>query len=294
MNPEPQPNITTRQHVIRTCEQMYREVLAAKAEGKSVGVVMTMGALHAGHLSLAKASCKACDYTVVTIFVNPTQFGAEEDLDQYPRELQRDLERLSELNVDSVFAPSSTEMYADGLATTINPHPIARKLEGLCRPGHFSGVATIVLKLLNVIPADKAFFGSKDYQQYLVIKKLVEDLNVPVDIIACPIVRELDGLAMSSRNRYLSDTQREQAIAISQSLKLAADLASEGEMAGRIATRIRRRLAEAGIRRIDYVAIVDPDTLIDLKQIDTPALVAIAAYVGQTRLIDNRIIRPLE
>jgi pantoate--beta-alanine ligase len=231
---------------------------------------------------------------VVTIFVNPTQFGPGEDLAQYPRELERDLEKLAERSIDSVFAPSQDEMYSDRHATMVHPHPIAKKLEGLCRPGHFSGVATIVLKLLNVIPADSAYFGSKDYQQYLVIEKMVEDLNLPVDIVACPIFRESDGLAMSSRNRYLSSAEREQALAISQSLALADDLASEEEPAGRIAANIRQHLATAGIRRIDYVAVVDPKTLDDVKQINEPALVAIAAYVGETRLIDNRLICALD
>ena len=294
MSSEHQTEATNEVPVLRTCEQMYQDVKANKSAGRRVGVVMTMGALHEGHLSLVEASKRECDYTVVTIFVNPTQFGPNEDLEKYPRDLQDDLSKLEDFSVDAVFAPSEDEMYRDAQSTTVRPNDVARRLEGRSRPGHFSGVATIVLKLLNVIPADVAFFGLKDYQQYLVIKKMVEDLNLPVEIRGCPTLREPDGLAMSSRNRYLSDRERQQAVAISESLAIAEQLASEGASAGKIAAQVRRHLASAEIRRIDYVAIVDASTLEDVKEINQPTLVAIAAYVGETRLIDNRTISPVE
>lgn len=277
--------------VVRSCQQMYQAVLAAKQAGQRVGVVMTMGALHDGHLSLVAASNKACDFTVVTIFVNPTQFAPTEDLEKYPRDLESDLEKLSTFSVDAVFAPTVEEIYPDEQATSVHPNEIAKRLEGRSRPGHFAGVTTIVLKLLNIIPADIAFFGRKDYQQYLVIKKMVEDLNLSVEVRGCPTLREPDGLAMSSRNRYLSTAERQQALSISESLTMAEELASEGAQAGNIAAQVRRHLAAAGIREIDYVAIVDAETLEDVKTIAKPTLVAIAVRVGNTRLIDNRTIQ---
>lgn len=258
-----------------------------------VGVVMTMGALHEGHLSLVRESKQHCDFTVVTIFVNPTQFGPDEDLTKYPRELEHDLERLTALEVDAVFVPTVEEMYPLGSSTEVSPPTVARKLEGVCRPGHFRGVVTVVLKLLHACPADLAYFGHKDYQQFLVIRKMATELKVATEIRVCQTVREPDGLAMSSRNRYLGQQERERAVAISECLDLAADLAQRGEQAGAIVAAIRLHLAAAGICKIDYVAIVDAETLDDVKEIDRPALVAIAAFVGQTRLIDNRAIQPI-
>lgn len=284
----------TDQQIIRTCEQMRLVTLAAQSAGKRVGVVMTMGALHQGHLSLVEACKKECEHTVVSIFVNPTQFGPHEDLEKYPREWDDDRDKLTDLAVDAIFLPNEQEMYPPGSSTEVSPPSVARKLEGLCRPGHFKGVVTIVLKLLHAIPANVAFFGQKDYQQYLVIQQMAKDLKVPTEIRVCPTIREPDGLALSSRNRYLSDDGRRRAIAISQCLDLAEELAARGAKVGVIAAGMRRLLAQSGIRKIDYVAVVDAQTLEDVQEIDRPTLVAIAAFVDDTRLIDNRTIQPAE
>lgn len=280
----------TNLRIVRTCQELHSETRHAQAAGKRVGIVMTMGALHEGHLSLVRASQQDCDFTVVTIFVNPTQFGPQEDLAQYPRDADSDLEQLAALDVDCVFVPSETEMYPPGCSTEIIPPDVAQRLEGTCRPGHFRGVVTVVAKLLQACPADVAYFGHKDYQQYLVIRQMARDLNIATEIRVCPTVREADGLALSSRNRYLSPAERQVALSISASLNLAARLAAEGQPPSAIATAMRAQLADAGIKKIDYLAIVDAETLADVKQITGPTLVAIAAYVGDTRLIDNRVI----
>jgi pantoate--beta-alanine ligase len=274
--------------ILRTKREV-REVLSAwKAAGKRVGVVPTMGALHAGHLSLCERSTAECDRTVVTIFVNPTQFGPHEDLDKYPRTLEADVAALGRYGVDYVFAPSDEEMYPPGHSTFVQPPRVAEPLEGVCRPGHFQGVTTIVLKLLNVVPADVAYFGQKDYQQAAVIRRMVEDLDVPVEIAVCPTVREPDGLALSSRNAYLDPAQRRQALAVSRSLRAAAELIEEGERnADVIREQMRQVLREAGIERIDYVAVVEGHTLTDLQEVTGPAVALVAAFVGETRLIDN-------
>jgi pantoate--beta-alanine ligase len=280
---------TVRPLLITSREQVHRHVLRYRKESKRVGVVMTMGALHEGHLSLVRRSVEECDVTVVTIFVNPAQFGQGEDLNKYPRQLTRDLEALQELPVDLVFAPDEAEMYREGHSTYVTPPKVATLLEGICRPGHFRGVATIVLKLLQVIPADVAYFGLKDYQQYLVVKTMVADLDVPTEIRACPIVREADGLAKSSRNTYLGPDERAQARALFRSLELAQQLVHDGvRHAAEITTRMRETLHAAGIERIDYVAIVDPETLEELRNVDRRSIALVAAYVGNTRLFDNR------
>jgi pantoate--beta-alanine ligase len=271
-----------------TRDEVQRVLAVARQAGKRIGVVPTMGALHDGHLSLIRASNDDCDFTVVTIFVNPTQFGPHEDFERYPRTLDRDIELLASCRVDLVFAPTNQEMYPAGFSTYVEPPKVADPLEGQCRPGHFRGVATVVLKLFNSVPADVAYFGQKDYQQSLVIRKMVEDLNVPVSIRVCPTVREPDGLAMSSRNAYLSPVQRQQALALSGSLNLAAEMIRQGQRdASLIESKMRQALAVAGIDRIDYVAIADLQTLDGVHTIDGPVVALIAAYVGQTRLIDN-------
>jgi pantoate--beta-alanine ligase len=271
-----------------TRDEVQRVLAVARQAGKRIGVVPTMGALHDGHLSLVRASNDDCDFTVVTIFVNPTQFGPHEDFERYPRTLDRDIELLASCRVDLVFAPTNQEMYPAGFSTYVEPPKVAEPLEGQCRPGHFRGVATVVLKLFNSVPADVAYFGQKDYQQSLVIRKMVEDLNVPVSIRVCPTVREPDGLAMSSRNAYLSPAQRQQALALSGSLNLAAEMIRQGQRdASLIESKMRQALAVAGIDRIDYVALADLQTLDGVHTIDGPVVALIAAYVGQTRLIDN-------
>ena len=289
MNPSnPQ---TPGPRVVTDCADIRMAVMQLRSEGKSIGLVPTMGALHAGHLSLIAASNAQCDATVVTIFVNPTQFGPNDDYDRYRRDLEDDLAAMAGYRVDLVFAPDPAEMYPPSMSTYVEPPRVAEPLEGQCRPGHFRGVTTVVLKLFNLIPADAAFFGQKDYQQTLAIRRMVEDLNVPIDVRACPIIREADGLAMSSRNAYMSADERRRALALSQCLDRAARLADRGETdAATILAAMRQTLQTAGIDRIDYVALVEPDTLEPVQTLDGPAVAAIAAFVGTTRLIDNRRI----
>lgn len=261
--------------------------------GRRVGVVPTMGALHAGHVSLAEASKRACDATVVTIFVNPTQFAPHEDFQKYPRTLERDLAALAPLEVDAVFLPTNEAMYPAGYSTYVDPPKVALPLEGQFRPGHFRGVATVVLKLFNACPADVAFFGAKDYQQTLVVKHMVADLNVPVEVRVLPTIRDPDGLAMSSRNRYLSAGERDMALTLSRSLNYAAEAIARGERnAAGILAQMHRMFAAAGIHDIDYIAIADPESLDAIEIIDRPVVALIAVRIGTTRLIDNRLIAP--
>jgi pantoate--beta-alanine ligase len=267
---------------------MRLTLAAARQDGQRIGLVPTMGALHAGHLSLVEAAGKECQRTVVTIFVNPTQFGPGEDFDRYPRTLEADLAALSGVGADLVFAPASGEIYPPGYASFVDVGPIAQRWEGQFRPGHFRGVATIVLKLFHLAPADYAYFGRKDYQQALVIRRMIADLNVPITLRICPIVREPDGLAMSSRNRYLSADERRRALAIYEGLRIAAELARAGERnANMIAARVQEHLTTAGGMRVDYVALADPETLEPVAELRGETLVAIAAWLGKTRLIDN-------
>jgi pantoate--beta-alanine ligase len=262
-----------------------------RIQGKSIGLVPTMGALHEGHLSLVDAARIECDFTVVTIFVNPAQFGPDEDLDRYPRRLDADLDALARRGADLVFAPADEEMYRPGHETFVEVGALAKSFEGELRPGHFRGVATVVLKLLHLVPADAVFLGRKDYQQLLVVRQMVEDFEMPVRVRACPIVREPDGLAMSSRNVYLSPETRCRARALPQSLELAARLAAEGE---RDAELIRQRIVEhlrtAGGVQPQYVALVRDGTMTSVTHIVGPTVVAVAAIFDQTRLIDNCVI----
>ena len=258
-----------------------------------IGLVPTMGALHAGHLSLVQAARQQCDYVIVTIFVNPTQFASNEDLAKYPRMLEDDLQQLQAFNVDLVFAPTEEEIYPDGCSAPVEPAAVAQLWEGVHRPHHFAGVVTVVDKLFSIIPADVAFFGQKDYQQAMVIEQLVRDTNVSIDIQICPIVRDKDGLALSSRNRYLDAPQREQATTISAGLELAQRWVEQGERSTRILIDgIRQQLREHGIQQVDYVAIVDPATLVELERVEAPAMLLIAAHVGDVRLIDNCCLTP--
>lgn len=266
-------------------------VLAAQQAGETVGFVPTMGALHEGHLSLVQASLAACDRTVVSIFVNPTQFGPGEDLDRYPRVLEKDVQLLEEMGCWLVFAPLTEEMYPPGSETLIDVGSVAEPLEGALRPGHFPGVATVVLKLFQIVPADKAFFGQKDYQQTLVVQQLIRDLSVPIEIVVCPTVREPDGLAMSSRNAYLLAEERRQALAISQSLMLAERLYLGGETSVEaIERRMREHLAGAPLLELQYIAFLQAGSVTPVSIISGPTVIALAAKVGQTRLIDNHQI----
>ncbi|HEX4131778.1 MAG TPA: pantoate--beta-alanine ligase [Pirellulales bacterium] len=282
--------------VLGTCEALRAAVREAREAGKTIGLVPTMGALHAGHLSLVEAATRQCDFTIVTIFVNPTQFAPHEDFSKYPRTLEADLAALAPLGADVVFAPASpAEIYAHGFATTLEVGGVAESLEGRSRPGHFAGVATVVLKLFNLSQADVAFFGAKDFQQALVVRQMVRDLNVPIEARVCPIVREADGLAMSSRNRYLDPHQRRQALVLSRSLRRAAELVAAGERdAATIVAAMREVFATAPDIRVEYIVVGDPETLAPLERIDHTALAAVAAQVGSTRLIDNQMLEPNE
>jgi pantoate--beta-alanine ligase len=278
----------SKPRLVTAISELRQRVRAARAEGKSIGLVPTMGALHEGHLSLVRASMAECDFTAVTIFVNPTQFGPREDFSKYPRGLDDDLDALNRCGADLAFAPTNETIYPTGCSTYVDPPHVARLWEGQCRPGHFRGVTTVVLKLFNLVQADIAYFGQKDYQQALVIQRMVDDLNVAIDVRVCPIVREPDGLAMSSRNRYLSAEQRQQALAVSRSLREAERLTADGQRRAEVVlAAMRHVLEEAGIHRIDYVALVDPETLEPVSELRGPAMALIAAYVGETRLIDN-------
>lgn len=250
-----------------------------------------MGALHEGHLSLARASVAETDVTVATIFVNPTQFAPGEDLSKYPRQLEADLKLLAEAGVQYVFNPQAETMYPPNSSTSIAPPKISRKLEGEFRPTHFGGVATIVLKLFNIVGPNVAFFGQKDFQQVAVVSQMVRDLNVPVEIRTCPIVRDTDGLALSSRNIYLSKDEREIALTINKTLAHVQKQIEDGQRDGfEVVTEMRQMLIDGGVSSIDYAAVVDPLTLESSDPIQLPVALLIAVYVGKTRLIDNCVV----
>jgi pantoate--beta-alanine ligase len=263
-------------------------ILAARSSGETLGLVPTMGALHEGHLKLVDAARAECDQVIVSIFVNPSQFSPQEDFNRYPRDLDRDLTLLQGRGCDIVFAPSVEEIYRPDHSTTVDVGPMALALEGEIRPTHFRGVATVVMKLFQLAPIDRAYFGQKDYQQTLVVRKMVADLNVPVDIRVCPTVRESDGLAMSSRNAYLTSDERRRAVALSQSLRLAEELAAGGERdVALIRAKMEEHLRQAEVADIDYIAFVADGTLSPVTALIGPTVVALAAKIGKTRLIDN-------
>ena len=261
-------------------------------ENKTIGFVPTMGFLHEGHLSLVRRAREENDIVVVSIFVNPTQFGPNEDYESYPRDFERDVKLLKELNVDVVFHPPVEEMYPKDFSTYVEETKLSRYLCGKSRPGHFRGVCTIVTKLFNIVHPTRAYFGQKDAQQFRVIKRMVRDLNMDVELVECPIVREHDGLAMSSRNIYLSDDERVQALALYNSLKLAENLVKSGERdAGVVKSAMKEFLSRYDKVKIDYVEIVDEETLEPVKHIEGKVIVAIACWVGKARLIDNVIVQ---
>ncbi len=252
-----------------------------------------MGALHEGHLSLVRAAKAHCDVVAVSLFVNPTQFGPAEDLARYPKPFERDCELLEKEGVAILFAPSAQEMYPKGAVTWVNVEALSEKLDGRSRPGHFRGVTTVVSKLFHILEPDAAFFGQKDAAQSAVIRRLVRDLNFPVEIVICPIVREPDGLAMSSRNAYLNPDERKRALVLRRTLTYVEENFCAGERnAARLISAAREIAPQEPQVRLDYFEIVDPDTLDPVEQIQQPALVAVAAYVGTTRLIDNVLLTP--
>ncbi|NLP14321.1 MAG: pantoate--beta-alanine ligase [Clostridium sp.] len=266
-------------------------IRSQKSMGKIIGLVPTMGYLHEGHMSLINMSVQHNDFTVVSIFVNPVQFGPNEDFERYPRDINRDIKMAEAAGVDVVFSPSVSEMYPDGYKTYVDVEGITNTLCGRARPGHFRGVTTVVNKLFNIVQPDRAYFGQKDAQQAVVIKKMVEDLNMNLEVITCPIVREEDGLAMSSRNVYLSEEERKSALILSKSLFEAQELIKKGETQKENLLRyIIDRIKSEKSAQIDYVEIVDADTLDDIEFLKGRVLIALAVKFGNTRLIDNVIV----
>jgi pantoate--beta-alanine ligase len=263
-----------------------------RKSGHSVGLVPTMGALHQGHLSLVRTAKAQCEAVAASIFVNPTQFGPNEDFSKYPRTFEADCAMLEAEGVDVVFAPTPEEMYRPGATTFVEVADLSNRLDGASRPGHFRGVATVVSKLFLAAEPDKAFFGQKDAAQVAVLRQMTADLGLPVEIVVCPIVRESDGLAMSSRNRYLTLEQRRQALVLSQAILRAQQVWHQGETdASRLIEAARSVIAEEPAVRIDYIAAVDWQTLLPVTTVQDGTLLAIAANVGNTRLIDNFVAR---
>ena len=277
--------------VLDNLHEIHAQIDFARSEGTTIGLVPTMGALHDGHFSLVQHSAENCELTVATIFVNPSQFGPKEDLSRYPRTMDQDLSGLKQAGADFVFVPEASAIYTEDHSTWIEPPAVAKPLEGEFRPGHYRGVATVVLKLFNIIPATVAYFGMKDYQQLQVIRRMVEDLNIPIRIEACPTVREPDGLAMSSRNRYLLADERAKATCLSRALHRVIELVDAGETnIGLLESAMRKVLLDAGVSQIDYARIVDGKTLETLTTLEPPCVALIAARIGNTRLIDNQIV----
>ena len=277
---------------VTTIAGMRGAVAELRAQGRTIGFVPTMGYLHEGHLSLVRECRKRADVTVVSIFVNPLQFGPHEDFLRYPRDPERDAALLEKEGVDILFLPENREMYQEGYRTSVEIAGLQDKLCGRSRPGHFKGVATVVLKLFNIVQPDYAFFGQKDAQQVVVLRRMVEDLNAGVDIRAMPIIRNPDGLAMSSRNAYLSPEERRAALVLFKSLEEARRMFEKGERAAApIQERLLRIIASEPLARIDYAEVVAPSSLEPVERIDGEALVALAVYIGKTRLIDNTILR---
>lgn len=279
--------------IFKSVESVRTQVFQWKKNGLSVGFVPTMGFLHKGHLSLLEEAKKTCDKVVMSIFVNPTQFGEGEDFDSYPRDLERDVKLASEKGIDGVFFPSVEEMYPKNYQTFVELEKLPNFLCGKTRDGHFRGVATVVTKLFNIVSPDYAFFGEKDFQQLTIIKQMVKDLHFPIQIKGVPIVREDDGLAMSSRNSYLSSAERENAVLIHKSLILSAELVEQGELsASVIKEKAEKNVLQYKDAKIDYITICDIETLEEIEEINKPVLMAMAVYMGKTRLIDNKVITP--
>lgn len=277
--------------VVKSTESVRVLVKAARSEGKKVGFVPTMGALHVGHISLIEKAVKECDFVVVSIFVNPTQFGEGEDFEKYPRPLEADLDICRKGGVDVVFVPTPEQMYPTENITWVTVEQITETLCGQFRRGHFRGVATVCAKLFNIVGADVAFFGQKDAQQAVVIRRMVEDLKMPLKIVVCPTVREESGLAVSSRNKYLSEEQRKDATLIYKSLQKCREMIEAGTTdTGTITAEMRKILSQAPSIEIEYVSIVDAESLQELDKIAGEILAAVAVRIGPARLIDNIVV----
>ncbi len=279
--------------IIRTPRVIQDTSKGYSQHGKTVGFVPTMGALHEGHLSLVRRARSENDIVVVSIFVNPTQFGPSEDFERYPRDIEGDIEKLIKENVDILFMPDISVMYPEGFLTYVEVKDISEKLCGAFRPGHFKGVATVVTKLFNIVKPTRAYFGQKDYQQSLIIKQMVKDLNMDIDIIVCPTVREKNGLAMSSRNSYLNNNQRTAATVIYRCLREVSDLIKSGIIDIKYikSVMLDRISAEPLVSAIDYAGLYDPSTLDEISEIKEEVLLAVAIRIGDTRLIDNMVVK---
>lgn len=277
--------------IIKEPKLMQARAGEIRAMGKKIAFVPTMGALHEGHIRLVDIAKCHGEVVVMSIYVNPRQFDSKEDLGNYPSVIERDLEMAGAGGVDIIFCPEDRAMYPDGFETYVETEDISRGLCGASRPGHFRGVATVVLKLFNIVKPDVAVFGEKDYQQLKVIERMVADLNIGVEIVSAPIVRESDGLAMSSRNAYLGPNERGLACSINEALRHAADAVKKGERdIEKIIAEVEEHIKATGVGRVDYVKICDLETLREMKEIKTPALIAVAAYFGKARLIDNCVV----
>ncbi len=277
--------------IIETIQEMRAFVQQRREKGQSIALVPTMGSLHQGHLTLLERAKEACDIVVLSIFINPTQFGPNEDFAKYPRDLAGDSEKAASVGVEVVFHPQAREMYPEGYSTFVQVEGITDKLCGMSRPGHFRGVTTVVNKLFNIIQPDKAFFGQKDAQQVVVLQRMVTDLNMNIHLEVVPIVREADGLAMSSRNAFLSPEERSAALILSQSLQLAETLVSQGEKDIEVLrSQVMAKIATEKLATCEYAEVYHYPTLQGMNQIEEKALLALAVRIGNTRLIDNTIL----
>jgi len=279
--------------ILRTIQAVRGWVQAQRGAGRAIHFVPTMGYFHEGHLTLMRRAKADGGAVIISIFVNPLQFAPNEDYERYPRDLERDRQLAESVGVEAIFYPEVSEMYPSGFQTEVRVKQLSQPLCGRSRPGHFEGVATVVLKLFNIVTPDRAYFGQKDYQQLRVIQQMVRDLNLPVEIVPCPIVREADGLAMSSRNVYLSPAERQAATVLYRSLMWAQEQVQAGERdALRLQREVYEMLAREPLARIDYVELVDAETLQAVSRIERPTLLALAVYFGKARLIDNTLLTP--
>ena len=276
--------------IVKSIDELRKDLKGYKLEGKSIGLVPTMGFLHEGHASLIRKARAENDIVVVSDFINPIQFGPKEDLKTYPRDLESDSKLCENIGVDFIFTPEASEMYHDR-KTFVDIEDMSNNLCGAKRPGHFRGVCTVCTKLFNITGADRAYFGQKDAQQVAIIKKVVFDLNIPIEIIPCPIVREDDGLALSSRNTYLSDKERKAALCLSKAIFKGEELAKNGASVSEVLEKMKEIISSEKLAKIDYISAVDLATMKDSKDFADDRLIAIAVFIGKTRLIDNFIYR---
>lgn len=278
--------------IVTKPEEMQLLASQLRKDGKTIGAVPTMGFFHEGHLSLMREARRRCDVVFISIFVNPAQFGEGEDFEDYPRDLDQDVRLAEQVGVDYIFHPTAEDMYPSGYSTFVEVEGLTKVLCGASRPTHFRGVTTIVAKLFNLLQPHQAFFGQKDAQQTIVIKRMVRDLNMDVEIVVMPTVREVDGLALSSRNEYLSPEERKEAISLCQALKKAEEMVASGEVrTGPIIDVMRGLINQGKYVNIDYISAVDINTLSEVEEVVGPTLIALAVWVGKTRLIDNIVLQ---